>query len=189
MIEVEIRGPLSHKEYESLKSTLATRGTHVESHEREMILLKELPGYSPDIGEREVDVRLRNTNGSCEIMIKRKVSRNNSGRAELSIPLPGATLEHARELAKAFGCTKGVQIFRNKETYSYEGIEWSLVTAPKDIRYFEAELGVEREREIPDARERLSNVARSLNLTVYTDKEQKEFVDMLNREVNKEIVL
>lgn len=190
MIEVEIRGILSKEKYSQLREFLSTNGKHVESHEREMILLTELPGYSKNLSERQVDIRLRNTSGKCEVMIKHQTSEGNTGRKEISVKLEDSpNLDAAKELAKAFGCTKGVWMHRKKEIFENNGIEWSLVEAPKEIYYFEAEIGVGDESESQEAHSQLIKAAAELKLEVLSPEETDRFIDKLNKEVNKEITL
>lgn len=190
MLEVEIRGDLTKEGYAKLKEFLAKNGKHIESHDREMIMLTEISGYSANPVERQVDIRLKNTSGKCEIVIKHKASDDNSTRKEITIPLPGFSLEPAKELAKAFGCTKGVWMHRKKEIYKYQDIEWSLVEAlPKGILYYEAELNVEEQKDVEPARERLTKAAHGRGLKVFSSQELLDFIAMLGREVNKEIML
>ena len=187
MIEVEIRGILSRDEYTRLQKFLKEKGKHIESHKREMILLTELPGYSHNLSEREVDIRIRNTNGVCELMVKHKASKDNSSRKEMSVPL--ASLDAGKELARAFGCTKGVWMYRKKEMYKYHDIEWSLVEAPNSIFYYEAESTTEDASQVPELHKKLVEEAKTLDLSVLTSSETDEFIEKLNREVNKEITL
>ena len=145
-IEVEIRGTLDDAEYARAKSFLDKHSVHRESHEREMFLLRDYPGYSKDFVGREVDIRLRNTNGSCEIMLKQKIG---NAREEVSLQLKESNLETAKKIVKALGCTSAIWMHRLKEVYEYRGMEWSLVVAPNNIRYYEAELVVDSEGAVP----------------------------------------
>jgi predicted adenylyl cyclase CyaB len=190
MIEVEIRGKLDEGEYEKLQEFLRQNGKHIESHDREMYLLYDYPGYDPDPLKREVDIRLRNTDGRCEIMLKQKASEHNFGRKEISLKIADTNLEKAKEIVKAFGCKKALLIHRIKEIYEYRGIEWSLVkTAPRNFPYFEAEQEVADEGEVGKAHENLLREAQALGLQVLTPEETRDFIYFLDREVNKEVEL
>ena len=96
-------------------------------------------------------------------------------------------MEQAKEVVKAFGCSRGIWMHRKKYIYEYEGVEWSIVEAPKQIFFFEAELMVGNEAEAEGARQRLVAAAEALQLAIFTPEEYYEFVSMLGREVNKNI--
>jgi adenylate cyclase class IV len=189
MIEIEIRGRLTKEKFLELKDFFNINGKHIESHDREMILLKDYVGYSKNLTERELDIRLRNTNGKCEIMIKRKSDSDNTSRKEISIELADATLDGAKELAKAFGCTKGVWMHRKKDIFEYKNIEWSLVEAPEEIFYFEAEILAGENDSVEEIRTHLIEAAEELGLKIFSATETDEFIGMLNEKVNKEISL
>ena len=190
MIEVEIRGPLTKEEAQKFDEFLRAHGEHVESQDREMILLFDYPGYADDPNKREVDIRLRTTNGSTEIMVKRKLHEHNAGRREYSIAV--SSMDEAKLLAKAFGCSRGLWMYRKKNVYRYNEIEWSLAKAisendSKIIYYFEAEREASDASQIEEVRESLAREAAAHNLSVFTPDEYHEFVNLLDREVNKRI--
>lgn len=189
MIEVEIRGVLTKETFEELKDFLTTNGEHRESHDREMLLLTEYPGYSHDPTARSVDIRLRNTSGACEIMMKRNLSEDNMARKEVVLKLQDSTLATAIEIVKGFGCTKALRMHRAKDIYTYHDIEWSLVRAPKGIYYFEAEQEASGNEDIEKLFSNLMSEARALHLTVLDREQTKEFIAFLDKEVNEWIVL
>lgn len=188
MIEVEIRGSLDAASRQSLKEFLEREGTLVENHDRQMILLRGYPGYDDDPNKRELDIRLKDTDGVCEIVVKRTAHADNVGRSELSLELKDATLDSAKELAKAFGYSEGMWMHRKKAVYMHQGVEWSIAEAPpKEIYYFEAELQVATEDGVAAAKETLNRAAEARGLRVWTPEEYYDFVAMLGREVNKNI--
>lgn len=187
MIEVEIRGRLTDEQFDTLTTLLKRDGEHVQSQDREMILLRGYPGYSKDPTARDVDIRLRNTNGSCEIMLKRKSSANNVARHELSLPITGSTLDDAKEVLSALGYADGIWMHRKKEVYSYRGIEWSVVDVPEGMRYFEAEQETAVPEEAETVRLHLEEEAKMLGLQALGPQEMREFIYELDRKVNKEI--
>lgn len=184
--EVEVRGKLNDAEYTRIKSFFDTHARHVESHEREMFLLRDYPGFSKDFVSRHIDIRLRNTNGACEIMLKRKTG---DAREEISLKLADNDLEQAKKIVRALGCTSAVWMHRLKQIYEYEGIEWSLVIAPKNIRYYEAEIVAATEAEVSAARKRILAEAEKLGLEVLDDPGTRELIHQLNTEANKLVEL
>jgi predicted adenylyl cyclase CyaB len=190
MVEVEIRGRLDEAGYKKLKQFLEANARHIESHEREMYLLFDYPGYDEDPITREVDIRLRNTNGFCEIMMKTKAAEGNTARHEVSLPLQVHDLATAKEIAKGFGCKTALKMHREKEMYEYNGIEWSLVkTPPKDYYYYEAEKAVEPESDLESVRQELVMAAKDLQLEVLDTNAMREFIYFLDKEVNEIIEL
>lgn len=185
MIEVEVRGKMSEEQYLSTKKFLDESAEHIETHDREMYLLFDYPGYHENPLIRELDIRLRNTDGNCEIMVKRKAADNNVGRHELSLALKDNTLDTAKEVLKSLGCTTGLKMHRSKDVYQYHDIEWSLVRAPKQNYYFEAEVVVEAPEDIAKAEAHAAKEAEALGLTVFSPNELKDYIEWLDKEVNE----
>lgn len=189
MIEVEIRGRLNASEFAKLQKFLQANGEHIESQDREMYLLYDYPGYDHDSTTRDVDIRLRNTNGKCEIMVKQKVSDHNVGRKETALKLQDTDLETAKQVVKAFGCDTALKMHRIKDVYNFNDIEWSLVKCPKDIFYFEAEKEVDDGEDLNQTQEDLTQEAKKLDLEVLGPEAMKEFIAYLDNEVNEEVEL
>lgn len=186
-IEVELRGPLSGNDIERLETFFKKHGALVETQDREMYLLRGYPGYSTDFVGRDTDIRLRNTNGKCEIMLKQKVG---DAREEISLRLADDSLDAAKRIVKALGCTTARWMHRTKKVYLWKGIEWSLVKAPPSaVLYFEAEISVFGEQEIDAAKEVITDAAKELHLSIYSDDETRALIERLNREANKEVEL
>ncbi len=181
-IEVELRGVLTDEEYESMRAYLAEHGEHMGGHEREMYLLRDYPGYAKDFIDRSVDIRLRNTDGFCEIMLKQKIG---DAREEISLALQDSDLTQAIKVVKALGCTSGIWMHRIKDIYRFEDIEWSLVICPNNIRYFEAEIEVSDESHIAEAKEKIRTVAERMGLTLLDDDGTRALIERLGREANK----
>lgn len=188
MIEVEIRGNLSSTQYETMKCTLSERGEYIGSQDREMYLLRDYLGYSEDFATRTIDIRLRRTNGECEIMLKMKKGKDTTARREVSLKLKDTTLDNAKEIAKALGYSGGLCMYRISEQYRYHDIIWSLVRAPKntneDILYYEAEIEVEHEGDVQAIREKLIREARELGFEVLDENGTRKLIERLDREVN-----
>ncbi len=189
MIEVEIRGRLDEEGYEGLKRKLAEKGEFLGHMEREMHLMRGYPGYEHSFTGRETDIRLRNTNGECEIMVKRKAGEHNVGREEISLKLQDGDLDKAKRVMKALGFSKTLRMERIMDKYRMNGTEWQVVATPKGLWYWEAELEVENEGQVPGAREKLERQTAELGLKVLSPRELQEFIDTLDREGNVEIEL
>ena len=197
MIEVEIRGPLTKTEAAALKTTLLKHGRLVATKDREMILLLDgYPGEDRDPTKRTTDIRLKRTNGHCEIVVKQKLSDGNVGRREINLPLATGDLEVAKQVAAAFGAQSGIWMQRTLEVFDTpDGIEWVVGRAPhrsgSPVRYFfEAELEVDDESQIEAARKKLVSAARSFTLDPITeDAKMRDFLYGLDADVNDEFEL
>ncbi|HEX5774655.1 MAG TPA: hypothetical protein VFY28_01695 [Candidatus Paceibacterota bacterium] len=187
MIEVEIRGRLTDTAAEELGAFLEREGTLVEVQDREMILLRGYPGYAHDPNMRDMDIRLRNTNGKCEIMVKRKTSEHNVARHEVSLPLGCPNLDLAKEVVKSLGYDQGIWMHRQKKVYQYRNIEWSIVTVPQGLSYYEAEQEAEDASDVERIRACLTKEAGALGLGSLNPEGMREFIYELDATVNKEI--
>jgi adenylate cyclase class IV len=187
VIEVEIRGLLDATTYEALKVKLEKEAEFVEKHDREMFLLQDYPGYTHDFVGRSTDIRLRNTDGRCEIMLKQKVG---DAREEVSLKLQDNDLESAKKVVKALGSKTAKRMHRLKEVYVHDGIEWSLVKAPpSDIMYWEAEISVSDESKVADAHARLVAAAATLGQPVIDDDATRALITRLDTEANTQVEL
>jgi len=193
MIEIEIRGELTKEQFEKLGSFMRANGRHTKSQDREMILLRGYKGYDEDPTKRDTDMRLRNTNGKCEIMLKRKMSDGNRARKEYSLVLTENTLDTAKEIVKAFGCEGGLWMHRLTEAFEYKDIEWALIEAPRgdgfEMLLYEAEMEIEDGGDITATHKKITDEAKALGLPVLeTDELNRDFIYKLDKEVNREIL-
>ncbi len=187
MIEVEIRGELTEKEFGELNNFLSEKGKLLEVQDREMILLRDTPGYNEDPTLRDIDIRIRRTNGDTEIMVKEKKSDGNVSRSENSFKLGNIEIEDAKKFVKYFGSQKGQWMHRKKKVYEYDGIFWSVVEAVPGIFYYEAEMETEDGNDLQKVEEVLKEKVKKLALKVFTKDEYREFIKMLGAKVNKYI--
>jgi predicted adenylyl cyclase CyaB len=188
MIEVEIRGQLETDEkFAKLVNFLKANARYLGQQNREIYLLYDYPGYSDDPTTRTADVRLRNTDGSCEIMAKVKASDHNTSRVEYSLKLKDNNLDTAKEVVKILGFTKALKMFRSKDLYEYNGCEWSVVYIAHNLSYFEIEKEIENESEIKFTIEFLENEAKNLGYKTLNPEETKQFIYNLDKKVNEKV--
>jgi len=193
MIEVELRGHLTKEQFENLETFLKEYGSFKEFQDREMFLLYDYAGYSKDFTTRDTDIRLRNTNGNCEIMMKRKIGDDTTARKEISVPLKDTKLDNVKEVMKALGCGKALWMHRVKNTYMYEGSEWSCISAPNEngehIYFYEVEREVVSVQEVEHTKEMLKSQSRALDLPVLQGDGARAFIHLLDTQVNKVVEL
>lgn len=187
MVEIEIRGTLTKEEFDKANSFFATNGILKEVQDREMILLLDTLGYDSDPTKREVDIRIRCTNGKTELMVKKKVSENNVARSEKAFDFGDMSLDDAKELVKSFGSVKGQWMHRKKNVYDYDGVEWSLVEAVPGVFYYEAEMVAEEGQDMEKIRKDLMVKAQNQGYSVLEPEEYRRFIEMLGSTVNRYI--
>lgn len=187
MIEVEIRGEITKEKFDELNKFFSEKGNLLEVQDREMILLRDTPKYNDDPTLREVDIRIRRTNGNTEIMVKEMKSENNVARSEHSFKLGNLELEDAKKFVKFFGSQKGQWMHRKKRVYEFEGVHWSIVEAVPGIFYFEAEKEVPEGTDLENTRQELLKVSENMNLNIMASEDYKTFIKMLGEKVNKYI--
>ena len=83
---------------------------------------------------------------------------------------------------------------RLKNVYELNGVEYSIVTAvdrdqKKELYYFEAEKLVETKDQIENVFEDLKNDLAKFTTKLFSPEDYKNFVELLGREVNEEIIL
>jgi adenylate cyclase class IV len=188
MIEVEIRGQLTAEAHQKLKDFLSQNGKHIRSFNREMYMLCDYPGYDRDPINRETDIRLKNTDGVCELVVKKKVSANNVGRTETVLTLQDGTLDKARSILRALGYDKALKMQRSTDLYNYHDVEWSVVRTPKGHYYYEAELQAE-EAGAAAAHKALVAEAEKLGLEALGPDKMRDFLYYLDKEENEKVDL
>ena len=118
MIEVEIRGKLTKEKFLELKNKFEESGKLLETQDREMIRLFGFSDSDENVVTRNLDIRIRVTNGQSEIMVKRNLTGDNTARKEQSFELLNSDIEKAKELVKVFGISDGRWMHRKKSVFS-----------------------------------------------------------------------
>lgn len=176
-IEVEIRGPLTKDEMDRLNSFLSNNGTFKEKKERVLI------DYSSGMENRTKDIRIRETNGVPEIILKLGSWGGTESREEISIKTESGKFESLVKVFGELGYEKGVLCVRNSMVYDHKGIEFALVEVPNHSFFFEAEI-VSTPEGAEEAEKSIKQVCDELNLKVFSKDDFFEYVNTLNREAN-----
>lgn len=176
-IEVEIRGPLTKDEMDRLNTFLSNNGTFKEKKERVLI------DYSSGMENRTKDIRIRETNGVPEIILKLGSWGGTESREEISIKTESGKFESLVKVFGELGYEKGVLCIRNSMVYDYRGIEFALVEVPNHSFFFEAEI-VSTPEGAEEAEKSIKQVCDELNLKVFLKDDFFEYVNTLNREAN-----
>ncbi len=177
-IEVEIRGPISKDEYDILNQFLLKEGIFKEKRERVFI------DYSPEIENRTKDIRIRETNGIPEIILKLGSWGGSESREEISVKTESGKFEALVKTFGELGFEKGILCVRNSVAYDYKGIEFALVEVPNHSYYFEAEILTVPEKSV-EAEAEIKKVCEGLRLKVFSREDFFKYVETLNKEANK----
>ena len=181
-IEIEIRGPLSKAQYESLITFFTKNGKVKEKKDRILIDYSTfLPG---GIESRKKDIRLRVTNGIPEIIVKIGEWGGSEQRKELSVLGKPGEFDTLVEIFGHLGFGKGVLAHRKSRVYEYKDVEFALVEVPNHSYYFEAEKMAHGNEDAQKITEELTKICESLDLTVYDKKGFFEYIAILNKEAN-----
>lgn len=176
-IEAEVRGLLTKSEFDALSSFLSKNSAFKQKKERVLI------DYSSGVRDRKKDIRIRETNGIPEIIIKLGSWGGSEKREEISVHAEKGSFE---DLVRAFGelgYTKGVLCVRNSLVYDYKNVEFALVEVPGHSYYFEAEI-LSTAADAHKAEAELLALCDELKLKTFTDEAFYAYIETLNREAN-----
>jgi len=181
-IEVEFRGPLSKDQYLKLVEKFSKEGNSLEEKKRIFVDYSTfLEGEG--IKERQRDIRIRNTNGKSEIMIKLGGWGGSEHREELSA-FTDSSFDTLARIFHALGYSKGVLCVRHTRAYMYNNIEFALVEVPGHSYYYEAERMVASDKDMQQVKDEIAEVCSNLGLTVFDADGWFKYVDILNSEAN-----
>ncbi len=176
-IEVEIRGPLTKDGFDKLDTFLQKEGVFKQKKERVLI------DYSSGMENRTKDIRIRETNGVPEIVLKLGSWGGTESREEISIKTESGKFESLVKVFGELGYEKGVFCVRNSIVYDYKGIEFALVEVPNHSFYFEAEILSTREGS-KDAENEIKKICEELGLNIFLKDDFFEYINTLNKEAN-----
>jgi len=183
--EVEIRGPLTEKQFLELQKKLSEEGKFVADKNRFAICYPD-PDTGSLVENCNTDIRVRNTNGIPEIIIKKgKWGAVDENRREFCLTGKPGEFHKMIMMMGAMGFTKGVSVIRRGKIYKYKGIEFSLVEVPNHSYFFEAEIMTSQENK-EKALERIGKVCKDLGLNLFSEKDFYDYIHILNKEANKQ---
>lgn len=169
MIEVEIKGPVSKKDYVRLKKLL---GTATEG----AICEKRVTVSYRDRGFNNRGVRIEEKNGSPRIVIE---TGRIGERTELPVRLEQGSFSDGVACLAELGYKKGAVSAQEVCTSSYGGALFSLVDPGEDIFYYEAVIVAHDPTEAQEAKQKLDKLAKQLKLPVWTPLDMLAFLRKL----------
>lgn len=177
IVEVELRGPITAEQVETLRPFLLLNGVSKGIKNRYMV------HFEPEETKKDgIDVRARITNGSCELMVK-KGDMGSGVRTEYPVPCAEGSFVALCKALVAMGYESGVGCHRVSDRYQVGEIEFAIINVPGHSSFYEAELEV-AESQIEAARQTLKQWLADRKLTVYSKEEFDAYVEVLDSEAN-----
>lgn len=171
-IEVELMGNLTKEKFLELRSLFGKEGVFKKDKRRLSLMYfrDRIPKDLIEIKDELVDLRLRITNSTPEIIIKYGLFTGSHAREEISINFDIKDFEKYINLLKYLGWHLAVIYSTKTYVYDYKGIEFSLVEI-KDYGYnFEAEIITEIEKS-EDAKRKLTAFCEEIGLKPFNESE------------------
>lgn len=182
-IEVEIRGEITKREFDRLMKLFKERGKFIDEKDRIAICYPD-PNTGSLVEECFTDIRVRETNGIPEIIIKKGKWGGNENRKELSVVGKKGEFGKMLEMMDALGHKTGMAVVRKGKVFEYKDVEFSLVEVPDHSYYYEAELMVD-ESKIEEAQSQIRVLCSELGLTIFDDDGFYKYINKLNKEANR----
>ncbi len=182
-IEIEIRGPLSKKEFDNLVKFFEKKGT--KTSEKDRVLIDYSTFLEGGVEKRKKDIRLRVTNGIPEIIVKVGEWGGTEQRKELSAFTKPGEFDTLVEIFGELGFVKGMLCVRKSKVYEYKKVEFALVEVPGHSYYYEAEKMANNKENGGELIKEIENVCKELKLNIFNKKQFFEYIDKLNKETNE----
>ena len=183
-IEVEIRGPLTKKEYFKLERYLKKNGRFIQKKDR-VLIDYSLFIRSEGLETRKNDIRLRITNKVPEIIVKTGKMGGSDEREEISVLVRRNNFDNLVKIFALLGLKKGMLCVRKGSIYTYKKVEFSLVEVPNHSYYYEVEKIIRKNKDKNKAKQELLNMCKQLNLKIFSDKSLYSYIRKLNHEANE----
>lgn len=182
LTEVELRGIVNTSEIEILKTKLDELGRLKETKNRVLIdYTTFLAGET--IEDRTTDIRIRNTNGVSEIIVKTGKWGGSDVRNEYKVQT-NDSFDSLVQVMSLLGYKKGMLCIRSSKVYQVNEVEMAIVEVPGHSHYFEAEIETEEETEPEELKEKILAITSNLGLKVFSDEEFYSYIKELNENAN-----
>jgi len=181
-IEVEIRGPLTKKQFQNLKKFLAHKGKLI-GHKSRLSLIyfrKQIPKDVKLIKNDPVDLRLRITNGQATMVLKYGQWAGSDVRKEIEFPIDKKKFGQAIEFLKALGWTKTVVYATEAFIYKYKKIEFAVVEIKRYGYTYEAEIMARNKKEAIATRQKIKTLCSKMGLREYQSGEFEKQCNQIN---------
>lgn len=178
-IEVEHRGLLTEKKFKELNNFLKRNGKFLGEKDRFSVIYSPRGKEKLRVVRSPIDLKLRITNKSSELVLKYGRWSGNDARKEFFFPIDSKKFEEMTEFLKIIGFYYGVLQATKTFLYLYNGVEFALVKVPNWGYYFEAEIVVDSGG-VSAAEEKTAVACQELGLKVLSDKDFCKLLENLN---------
>lgn len=182
LTEIEMRGQIQESDLETLKSKLKEIAVLKEIKNRVLIDYTTLID-GQKIEDRTTDIRIRNTNGVSEIIVKTGKWGGSDARKEFKVKTEGS-FDSLVQVMSLLGYTKGVLCVRNSEVYQLGDVEIAIVEVPNHSYYFEAEIETDTSHDVSALSKEILEAMASFGLQAFSDNEFYNYIKRLNAEAN-----
>lgn len=162
-IEVEIRGPLTERQYQKLRSFLRKRGKLLAARDQQVIFFHY----------HKHNLSLKKDHEKEKIVIKLGKDWQKESRQETEVHLEKGQFANALTLLKHLGFTKGYCAPAWREDYLYRRTQISLKTKCVIGPHYEMEKTVTSSAAASALKKRLMALAKELELKVWSEKEYR----------------
>ena len=181
--EVEVRGPLSHPQFNQLTKFLTQNGTFKQKNHRLSVCYTILRPEDKDISS-DLDIRARITNDEPELVIKIGKWRGSDIRKEVAIQLKRGEFSNLIAICATLGYTEAIVTENMTMVYEYKGVEFSLVDKIGHSYFFEAEMLVDEKADKNVIQKQIQSLCQELGLSLFSDEEFFAYIKLLNKEAN-----
>lgn len=178
MDEIEIRGKIDKRDFEKLNTFLTKNAKLVDEYDRLTVDISA--GFNPETrswqNPSQIDLRLKKSGKNEKIVVKvgHYAAKN---REEFEIDIKKGELIDALKLFEALGFKTGMIYEWKSWIYKYQGFEIKINEYPREYRDWEIEsLDLKKD---PD------DLARTLSLKPFTEKEFQEYIDWKNNNLHE----
>ncbi|MCX6803210.1 MAG: hypothetical protein NTY48_01415 [Candidatus Diapherotrites archaeon] len=182
-IEIEIRGPLSQKEFENLVKFFEDNGK--KKSEKDRVLIDYSTFLEGGVENRKKDIRLRVTNGIPEIIVKVGEWGGVEQRKELSVFTKQGEFDTLVEIFGELGFGKGMLCVRKSKVFEYKDIEFALVEVPNHSFYYEAEKMASDNENGDELIKQIESVCNELELSIFNKQQFFDYIEKLNKDANE----
>lgn len=160
--EVEIRGPLTEREYQRLLRFLRKKAQLLKEGEQTVIFFEM----------RRHAMNLKKDHKAERIVLKLGEWQKGN-REEIEVSLRKGQFDNALKLLKGLGFTRGYRIPAFRQDFLYQGVQVSLKTKAVIGTHYEMETLAVSQLEAEEKKRHLLAVARSLKIKVWSEAEYR----------------
>lgn len=177
-IEIEFRSIFDKKKYDEVEKFLKKNAEDLGADDKDVYFF-----IMPDKLSKVVD---NISKGSAKIVTKlTKIGKGDSFE-EIEVAIDRADIEKAVNMFKSLNLTDNIMhSFQQRHNYLYKGVELALKYSDVWSYHLEMEIVVDDPKKEVDAKKKLYDVAKELDVHIMTDEELTEFTQKAEKDYHK----